>query len=84
MEGNKMKKFVVTCVLPVYLNIKVEAETEDDAIDEAGQYMYLTNYAGNGGSDKLCGTSESNVSVEGGDEPMEGKITFSIDVEEVE
>ena len=77
-----MKKFEVTCAVPVYLTIKVEAETEEDAIDEAGQYMYLTNYAGNGGMDKLCGTSETNVSIEAGEEMLEGKITFSIDVTE--
>lgn len=67
-----MKKFVVNCAIPVHMNIEVEAEDGDAAIEAAYEYMGLTGYAGNGGCNKLVGTAESNVSIEAGDQPLEG------------
>jgi hypothetical protein len=78
-----MKEYSVTIPYPVFVTVKVEAEDNESAIDEAFQYAGLTGYCGNGGSDKLVGVYGSNISVEAGDTPIEG-CGFEIEVEETE
>ena len=58
-----MKKFKVTFKTSLYVDVIVEAETEDEAINEAEQSVYINGYCGNGGCDKLVGVSDSNMSV---------------------
>jgi len=64
-----MTKFRVYGVVPVSVCIEVEADDEDSAITAAyEQFDGLTGYCGNGGSDKLVGTTQSEVSIEPQDE----------------
>ena len=52
----------------VWVTVEVEADSEQEAIENAErEFGALTGYAGNGGSGKLVGTSESNVSLDVGD-----------------
>lgn len=67
-----MPKYEVTCAIPVFLTITVEAEDDEAAEEEASPYMSLTSYAGNGGSHRLVGTYSSHVSISPGDEILEG------------
>jgi hypothetical protein len=73
-----MKKYKVQFRTDVWINVEVEAEDENDAIDKAWQEQpCLIGYAGNGGSDKLCGVSGSNLSIEISDmvdEPKKGHV----------
>ena len=60
-----MKTWKVYGSVPVNVTVTVDAETADDAIDKAyEEFGGLTNYAGNGGMDKIVGTSERNVSLD--------------------
>lgn len=76
-----MKDYIVNMTMPVYLTIRVEAETPEEAIDEAYELAYIENYVGNGGTDKIVGTRSPNVSLEAGDEVLEGDIHFEVKVE---
>lgn len=74
------KTYEVNCSIPVHLTIKVDAANEQDAIDKAMEFATLSSYVGNGGSDKLVGTAEACVSIEPGEEVLEGndwKISVS-------
>lgn len=77
-----MPTYKVDCAMPVFLSITVEADDEADAIDKAYEHMSLTGFCGNGGTDKLIGTYEPNVSLEPGDSPLEGN-GWQITAEEV-
>lgn len=84
-----MGKYNVTATIPVFITVTVEADSKEDALDQAyDEGLYLSGYCGNGGSDKLVGTSGSNVSVEAGEIPLEGEFTgkesFKIEVKKVE
>lgn len=67
-----MATWKVFCTMPVFATITVDADNEDEAIEAAMQYASLTGYVGNGGTDKMVGTGDSNVSLEPGDGPIEG------------
>ena len=79
-----MPKYEVYVTIPVFAAIKVEAEDSEEAIDKAWGYSGLTGYCGNGGTDKLVGTYEQNVSLEPGDSPLEGPYEFKTEVEEID
>ena len=50
--------------IPVSVTVTVDADTKEDAIEVAyEEFEGLTNYAGNGGTDKIIGTSDENVSL---------------------
>lgn len=76
-----MPKYKVTAAMPVYVSVTVEAENETDAEDIAMQEMSLTSFAGNGGSDKLVGVYETHVSIEPGEDIIEG-CGYTVEVEE--
>ena len=60
-----MKKYKVTGTITVVVNKEVWAMSEDDALDKARvQLDSLTEYCGNGGSDKLVGVEKEGESVE--------------------
>jgi len=62
-------KFNVYGTATIGVTIKVEAETEQGAIEMAYEkFPGLTGYAGNGGFDKLVGVNDSDVSLDAGDE----------------
>lgn len=67
-----MPKFNVQLSMPVHLNIQVEADDEESAIEEAQEHAWLSSYTGNGGTDKLIGTDEACVSIEPGECVLEG------------
>jgi hypothetical protein len=72
------KKYRVFGETVVVVTIEVEAESEEDAREIAGQVLYsLTPYAGNGGTDKLIGVDSNGESVSA-DDGIEWK-----DVEEI-
>jgi hypothetical protein len=61
-------KFNVYGTVRVQVVVEVEAEDEQHAMEVAqGEFDGLTGYAGNGGMDKLVGTSQRNVSLDVGD-----------------
>lgn len=62
-----MSKWRVYGSVPIEVVMTVEAGTADEALEVAFQeFPGLTNYCGNGGSDKLVGVNDSNVSLDGG------------------
>lgn len=62
-------KYRVKGETKVYVDLIVEAESEDEAMDIAYQELSsLTPYAGNGGTDKIVGTSMSTASLDIDDE----------------
>lgn len=81
LKGGDMKKYEVTVPFPVFVTVKVEAESRDDAIEEAISDAQLTAFAGNGGTDKLVGVYSGSIEI--GECPLED-APFSIDVEELE
>lgn len=63
-----MAKYIVNCMVPVFLNIVVQADDKESAIEAAEPYMHLSSYAGNGSpGGKLVGVDESHVDIEPGD-----------------
>ena len=77
-------KYFVRAVVPAFLTVEVEAEDKESAIELALDDMSLCNFAGNGGTDKIIGTTSENVSIEAGDMPLDGEIKFDIEAEEAE
>jgi len=61
-----MKKFKVPFNVTCTIYVWVEAETKEEAIDLAYDEVYLDQYVGNGGNNKLIGVSDENMSVEPG------------------
>ena len=61
-----MKKYIVTGYTRVIVEVVVEAENKEDAIEKAYDNVSIDSYCGNGGSDKLIGvwdTDEATVSI---------------------
>lgn len=57
-------KYIVRGTTTVYVEVIVEAENEDAAIEEAeNQLDSLTTFVGNGGTDKLIGVYGENESI---------------------
>ncbi len=60
-----MKKYKVWGIAKVNVYQIVEAENKEDAIEAANQgFQGLSGYCGNGGSDKLVGTYDSNCGLD--------------------
>lgn len=61
-----MKKYIVTGYTRVTVEVTVEAENEEEAIEKAYDNVSIDNYCGNGGTDKLigvCNTDEATASI---------------------
>lgn len=61
-----MKKYTVTGYANVVVEVTVEAENEEEAIEKAYDNVGIDNYCGNGGVDKLigvCDTDEATASI---------------------
>lgn len=61
-----MKKYTVTGYANVVVEVTVEAENEEEAIEKAYDNVSINNYCGNGGVDKLigvCNTDEATASI---------------------
>ena len=61
-----MKKYTVTGYANVVVEVTVEAENEEEAIEKAYNNVGIDNYCGNGGTDKLigvCNTNEATASI---------------------
>ena len=61
-----MKKYTVTGYANVVVEVTVEAENEEEAIEKAYGNVGIDNYCGNGGTDKLigvCNTDEATASI---------------------
>jgi len=59
-----MKKYKVYGTVTVGVSIEIEADSEEDAIEQAGYELDdLDAYCGNSGTDKLIGVSGSDESV---------------------
>ena len=61
-----MKKYTVTGYANVVVEVTVEAENEEEAIEKAYDNVGIDNYCGNGGVDKLigvCNTDEATASI---------------------
>lgn len=61
-----MKKYTVTGYANVVVEVTVEAENEEEAIEKAYDNVSIDNYCGNGGKDKLigvCDTDEATASI---------------------
>ena len=61
-----MKKYTVTVYANVVVEVTVEAENEEEAIQKAYDNVSISNYCGNGGIDKLigvCDTDEATASI---------------------
>ena len=78
-----MAVYNVTGMIPVFITISnIDAESEEDAIDQAVDEMNLSGYAGNGGSSKLVGVSGPNVTIEAGE--LYESETFEIEAHKQE
>ena len=76
-----MKKYTVTGYAQVVVEVTVEAENEEEAIEKAYDNVSIDNYYGNGGVDKLigvCDTDEATASIY-----ADSELEFA-EVEEVE
>ena len=76
-----MKKYTVTGYAQVVVEVTVEAENEEEAIQKAYDNVSIDNYYGNGGVDKLigvCDTDEATASIY-----ADSELEFA-EVEEVE
>ena len=76
-----MKKYIVTGYANVVVEVTVEAENEEEAIQKAYDNASIDNYCGNGGVDKLigvCDTDEATASIY-----ADSELEFA-EVEEVE
>lgn len=61
-----MKKYIVTGYTRVIVEVTVEAENEEEAIEKAYDNVSIVSYCGNGGTDKLigvCNTDEATASI---------------------
>lgn len=61
-----MKKYTVTGYANVVVEVTVEAENEEEAIEKAYDNVSIDSYCGNGGTDKLigvCNTDEATASI---------------------
>jgi hypothetical protein len=63
----KMAEFKVRLPFMIYVTTTVEAETEEDALDEAVQGVDITCYCGNGGDDRLIGSWNTDDTLNCGD-----------------
>ena len=60
-----MKSWNVYGSVPVGVRMRVEAETKEEAFEKAyEQFPGLTNFAGNGGVDKMVGVYENDCSLD--------------------
>ena len=76
-----MKKYIITGYTEVTVEVTVEAENEEEAIEKAYDNVSIDNYCGNGGTDKLigvCNTDEATASIY-----ADSELEFA-EVEEVE
>ena len=76
-----MKKYTVTGYANVVVEVTVEAENEEEAIQKAYDNVSIDNYYGNGGVDKLigvCDTDEATASIY-----ADSELDY-VEVEEVE
>ena len=76
-----MKKYTVTGYAQVVVEVTVEAENEEEAIQKAYDNVSIDNYYGNGGVDKLigvCDTDEATASIY-----ADSELDY-VEVEEVE
>ena len=55
-----MKKYTVTGYANVVVEVTVEAENKEEAIEKAYDNVSIGNYCGNGGIDKLIGVCDSD------------------------
>lgn len=55
-----MKKYTVTGYANVVVEVTVEAENEEEAIEKAYDNVSIDNYCGDGGTDKLIGVCNTN------------------------
>jgi hypothetical protein len=78
MEG--IMKYKVSIPFVCYVEVKVESETREQAIEEAMEEARITSFCGNGGSDKLIGVYGSNVSIYANEEPLDWCKDFDIEV----
>lgn len=75
-----MSQYIVRVPYVVWASITVEAEDSDAAIEQAVEHTTLGGYVGNGGYNKLCGTSHPDVSVQACDEALDDE-RIKIEVE---
>ena len=76
-----MKKYIITGYTEVTIEVTVEAENEEEAIEKAYDNVSIDNYFGNGGVDKLigvCDTDEATASIY-----ADSELDY-VEVEEVE
>lgn len=76
-----MKKYTVTGYANVVVEVTVEADNEEEAIEKAYQNIGIDNYCGNGGVDKLigvCDTDDATASIY-----ADSELDY-VEVEEVE
>lgn len=60
-----MKKYIVTGYTRVTVEVVVEAENKEDAIEKAYDNVSIDSYCGNGGSDKLIGVCDTDETTAG-------------------
>lgn len=67
-----MPKFRVYGTVHINVTGTVEASSEDEAADKAyEEWPGLSNYAGNGGTNKIVGLYDQNWSIEPADDALE-------------
>lgn len=74
-----MPRYRINGYIPVSVTIELEANSREEAEDLAfDEYDMLSEYAGNGGYDKLVGTDRHEVSLS-----ADGTLSIT-DIEEIE
>ena len=62
-----MSTYKVTLPFVIYVTAEIDADSEQEAIDEAINDIGITNYCGNGGDDRLVGGWDTKHTIECGD-----------------
>ena len=78
-----MSNYRVSIPYIIYVDIEVEADDEESAVEEAYDLSHISNYVGNGGSDKLVGVCSSQASIDAPEGYAEGDYELRIEVNEI-
>ena len=78
-----MPRYRVSIPYIVHVDVKVEADDEDEAIEGAYKHAGITAYVGNDGWDKLIGVTDTRyASITTPGDVAEGTFELNVEVEE--
>ena len=75
-----MAKYRITAKGTFYIDMELEADSKEEAIELAHEEVHVSGYCGNGGCDKLIGVTDSDY----GSVSIEADEYLEIDEDKVE